>query len=67
MVELLAFEYGMKIEDIRSLTRRDIDELITAMVSRKSNYKREDKSVTVEESGDVLEKILKAEKRRFGV
>lgn len=57
----------MKIEDIRSLTRRDIDQLITAMVSRKSNYKREDKSVTVEESGDVLDKILKAEKRRFGV
>ncbi len=57
----------MKIEEIRSLTRRDIDQLITAMVSRKSNYKREDKSVTVEESGDVLDKILKAEKRRFGV
>ena len=57
----------MKIDDIRLLTRRDISELIDAMVSRKSNYKREDKSVTVEESGDVLDKILKAEKRRFGV
>lgn len=66
MAELLSFEYGMKLEDIRKLTRREISSYIDAMVSRKSGYKEPETPATIEASAAITDKINKAKAQKFG-
>ena len=59
-------EYGMKPEDVRKLTRREIVALIDGLVSRKSGYQNSVEEVNIEPTDEVMQKIERLNKRRFG-
>jgi len=62
----LGSEYGMKPDDVRKLTRREIVALIDGLVSRKSGYQNSEETVNIEPTDEVMQKIERLNKRRFG-
>jgi hypothetical protein len=64
-VDLLKFEYGMSMEEIRKFTRRELSELIEAMVSRKQGYQETSETGKIEQTDEIRDKILKARKNRL--
>lgn len=48
------------------MTRRDLSNLIDAMVSRKQGYKEEEKEVKIEQSDEVEQKVKRSLEKRFG-
>jgi len=56
----------MKPDDVRKLTRREIVALIDGLVSRKSGYQNSEETVNIEPTDEVMQKIERLNKRRFG-
>jgi len=65
LVDLFKFEYGMSIQEMRSLTRRELSDLLDAMVSRKKGYPEEEVPVKIEATDEIKAKIAKARGKRF--
>jgi hypothetical protein len=65
VVDLLKFEYGMSIQEIRGYTRREISALLEAMVSRKKGYPEEEAVAKLETTDEIKAKIAKARGQRF--
>lgn len=61
-------EYGgLNVATIKSMTRREIQDLIDGQVSRKAGYKESETTVKVDESDATQKKIDEAFRKRFGV
>jgi len=58
-------EYSMSLEEIRKCTRRELSDLLDAMVSRKKGYPESEDAVTIEASDEIKAKIAKARAKRF--
>ena len=65
IVDLLKSEYGMSLEEIRKCTRRELSDLIEAMVSRKQGYQETSETVKIEQTDEIRDKILNAGKNRL--
>lgn len=55
----------MGIDEIRKCTRRELSDLLEAMVSRKKGYPEEEQVAKIEATDDVKAKIAKAHAKRF--
>jgi hypothetical protein len=64
-VDILKSEYGMSLQEIRGCTRREISDLLEAMVSRKQGYPEDEAVVKLESTDEIKAKIAKARGRRF--
>lgn len=64
-MDLLKFEYGMSLQEIRGCTRREISELLDAMVSRKKGWPVEEAVAKMETTEEIKAKIAKARGKRF--
>ena len=56
----------MSLEEIRKCTRRELSDLIEAMVSRKRGYQDTEEEVKLAVTDEVRQRIEKAHKKRFG-
>ena len=56
----------MSLQELRKLTRREISQLIDAMVSRKQNYPDNAANVNLEQTDEIKARIRKALGKRFG-
>jgi hypothetical protein len=56
----------MSIDEIRRFTRRELAELIDAMVSRKRGYQNPEEPATIEATDEVKAKIAQARRKKFG-
>lgn len=56
----------MSIDEIRKCTRRELSDLIDAMVSRKQGYQDAEEPAKIEATDEVKRKIAEARKKRFG-
>lgn len=56
----------MTIDEIRSMTRRELSQLIDAMIERKRGYPGNEAGVKVETTDQIRAKIKKAHEKRFG-
>lgn len=56
----------MSLEEIRRCTRRELSDLIEAMVSRKRGYQDSEEEVKLAVTDEVRQRIEKAHKKRFG-
>jgi len=56
----------MSIDEIRKYTRRELSDLIEAMVSRKKGYQQDESEVKIESTGEIKRKIEDARKKKFG-
>jgi len=59
-------EYGLGPSEVRNLTRREISSMIDGLVSRKSGYQNSEEEVSIEPTDEIMAKIEKLNKRRFG-
>jgi len=64
-VDILKVEYGMALEEIRQCTRRELSDLLDAMVSRKKGYPEDEQVAKIEATDEVKAKIAKAHARKF--
>jgi hypothetical protein len=64
-VDILKVEYSMSLEEIRKCTRKELSELLDAMVSRKRGYPEDETTVKIDTSDEIKAKIAKAHERRF--
>lgn len=55
----------MALSEIRQCTRREIAELIDAMVARKKGWPEEEGAVKMESTDEIKARIAKARARRF--
>jgi len=55
----------MSMEEIRKFTRRELSDLIEAMVSRKQGYQETAETGKIEQTDEIRDKILKARKNRL--
>lgn len=56
----------MSIDEIRKFTRRELSDLIEAMVSRKKGYQADESEVKIESTDEIKRKIEDARKKKFG-
>jgi hypothetical protein len=59
-------EYGFTLDVIKKMTRRELSQLIDALVDRKQGYKNKEDKVIIKPTDEVLSKIDQAHKKRFG-
>lgn len=64
-MDLLKSEYGMSLQEIRGCTRREISELLEAMVSRKKGWPEEQAVDSMKATDDIKARIAKARSKRF--
>lgn len=64
-MDILKSEYGMSLQEIRGCTRREISDLLEAMVSRKKGYPEDEAVANIEATDEIKAKIAKARGKRF--
>ncbi len=64
-MDLLKSEYGMSLQEIRQCTRREVSELLDAMVSRKKGWPEEAVVDKMEATDEIKSRIAKARSKRF--